>query len=181
MRIQFYLDEKSRRKVAREILNARKDEKWSSLGLSLHHRADGAYFNEDEEGIYTSTDSFFGGTPRRIKNLPFRLITLYDEALETPLTEGEYKNGEATAIVDHFTKKVGNGWDEQILNVWRIRIRAENLAAAEHLYRDIRTRRIQPTEAWGKLLLPLEQPLLEITLTDIQPSEEGGTQETKSA
>lgn len=182
MRIKFYLDEKSHRKVVRELLKAQKDEKRSSLGLSLHHRADGAYFNEDEGGIYTSVESFFGGVPYRIQNLPFRLVTLYDEVLDTPLTEGEYKDGETTAIVDHFTKSTGRGWEEETIHVWRIRIRAKDFSGAEHLYRDIRTRRIQPTEAWSDMLPPLAQPLfVEITPADIQQSEEGGTQETMSA
>jgi hypothetical protein len=161
MKIRFYTKKNSDSetvKKANEVFRQKEMQEFTS------HRyggewIDGINFKEDEHGLYVDTDSFLDGVPDRVRGLPIRVVTLYDEVShEVRVGQfpqlGIYKLGNATAIVDTYIARRAAGKDlmdgtiwESFLT-WRIRIKGKTLASVEALYRRFRSGQLEPTEAW---------------------------------
>ncbi len=154
MRIRFYLNEKSRSKLVRDVRKKvdeqNQQEHFSRFGFDVQ----GLRFEQDEEGIYTVTDTFLGGLPSRLKGVPIRMVTLYDE---TPITggcrrqHGAYRSDEAEGVVDSFgvRSSTEDGFGERNEERQRMRLIAPDLNSVVSLYKAIRDGSASPEGVWS--------------------------------
>ncbi len=161
MKIRFYISTTDTTDFVQQVVNhfdaAEKKEYYSSYG---GENVGGLNFRKDENGIYLEGNDFLNGVPQGItdKELPIRLVSLYDEGTSGRPQLGMYELDGARALVDSFYKarRTGGGsrMDDSIYideKAWRIRVTSETLEPAVALYRQFRKGTIEPTEAWNDL------------------------------
>ena len=177
MKIRFYIDTAADHEVVKAIVeHAREmDEKEFSHFSYMGETVKGITFKRDEQGLFVETNTFANGVPHTIveRELPIRVVTLYDEDHSGRPTAGIYKTRRARAIVDHSTtsRRDGSGGlgGEQVfldIPVWRIRVTGKDINAIEDLYRKFRRGDMQPHETWVDYPKPKADP---ITLGEADP------------
>src|SRR4030042_4472353 len=143
MKNRFYLNEKSRLGLVRRVLKEMREMIQSERYFNRVY-ANGTSFDLDDEGVFVALDTFVGGIPARLADLPIRKVTLYDEGGNIWPRLGVYKQDAAKAIVDSFTTQVENrdeGFDSysRYEGRWRIRVIGPNFEAVVRLKRAIRS------------------------------------------
>jgi len=151
MKIRFYLDTDQKDKVEMSKIVQSFEEKPDGSRIFGGTQVYGIRFQKDDHGIYTETDHFLDGMPEIVRkaNLPFRMVTLYDESYTGNPAQGMYEVEGAKAIVDGYADWHSTNMGDQIREVtWRIRVQGTSLEPVIDLYRKFRSGQIEPSEPW---------------------------------
>ena len=163
MKIRFYISTTDATEFVQQVVghfDASEKKEFAYLAYDGEN-VGGLRFQKDQNGVYVEGKDFLNGVPQGItdKELPIRIVSLYDEGTSGRPQLGMYELDGAQALVDSFDKprRAGSGgfsgaetiWVDE--KAWRIRVTAETLEPAVALYRQFRKGTLEPTEAWNDL------------------------------